>query len=108
MNASTPRKLTGAQKVSVILLPWLFLGLFAYLYATFLLPQARGGHLLAACFGVFVALFFASFTVAAGTFSRDVLAGRYPEASPAANALPGEGRSRRGQRSPWRGFLRPA
>ncbi len=70
--------LTGARKLSVLLVPWVFLGVFAYLYTTFLLPQARSGHLLAVCFSLFVALVFVSFATAAVTFSRDVLAGRYP------------------------------
>ncbi len=70
--------LSPGRKWGLLLLPWLFLAVFAYLYFTVLLPRAAGGHLLAACFGVFVAMVFVSFTVAAITFSRDVLAGKYP------------------------------
>ncbi len=70
--------LSGGRKLAVLLLPWVFLVLFAFLYLRFLWPQAQAGHLLAACFSVFVALVFVSFTVAAVAFSRDVVAGRYP------------------------------
>lgn len=68
----------AGRKAALIALPWLFLVLFAYLYVTVLLPRATSGHIVAACFGVFVALVFVSFTVAAITFTRDVLAGAYP------------------------------
>jgi hypothetical protein len=70
--------LTGSRKLALLVLPWLFLVVFAYLYLAVLLPRALSGHLLSACFGVFVAMVFVTFTVAALTFSRDVLSGRYP------------------------------
>jgi hypothetical protein len=71
-------RLTGVRKLAVLLLPWAFLALFAALYVTILWPQARGGHFLAMCVGLFAALVFISFAAAALTFSRDVLIGRYP------------------------------
>lgn len=70
--------LSGARKVGVLLLPWLFLALFVGLYTQFVLPHARAGNLLAVCFAVLGALVFVSFTLAAVTFSRDVLRGAYP------------------------------
>jgi hypothetical protein len=68
--------LTGGRKLAVLALPWLFLGLFAFMFLTFLAPRIREGHALAVCVGVFALLVFGSFLVAAVTFSRDVLAGR--------------------------------
>ena len=73
------RDLSGGQKVAVLLVPWLFLAIFAFLFSNFLLPHARSGHVAAVCFAMFVGMTFISFTIAAVTFSRDVLAGRYPE-----------------------------
>ena len=78
MSTTGKYRLTGVRKLVVLLLPWAFLALFAALYLTLLLPQARGGHLLAICVGLFAALVFVSFAAAAITFSRDVLIGRYP------------------------------
>ena len=79
-------KLHGARLLSVLALPWLFLLVFAVLYLQLLWPRVASGHLLAACLGIFVGLVFVSFTVAAVTFSRDVLTGRYP--SPHADSHP--------------------
>jgi hypothetical protein len=66
-------------KLAALLVPWAFLCVFAALYSTFLLPRMRDGHVAALCLGAFVALVFVSFFVAAITFSRDVLAGRWPD-----------------------------
>jgi hypothetical protein len=66
------------EKVSVVLVPWLFLFLFAALYVLFVLPRMYEGAWAALCLGAFVALVFVSFCVAAVTFSRDVLSGRWP------------------------------
>jgi tetrahydromethanopterin S-methyltransferase subunit E len=63
----------------VLLVPWVFLCAFAGVYAFVLLPRMRDGAWLALCFGAFVAFVFLCFFVAAVTFSRDVLAGRWPE-----------------------------
>jgi hypothetical protein len=52
---------------------------FAAVYALVLLPRMRDGAFLALCLGAFVAFVFVCFFVAALTFSRDVLSGRWPE-----------------------------
>ena len=70
--------LGGGKKLAVLLLPWAFLVVFGFLYLRVLLPRAQEGHALAVCLGAFIALVFVSFLVAAVSFSRDVLAGRYP------------------------------
>jgi hypothetical protein len=70
--------LSGSRKLALLVLPWAFLIVFAYLYLTIILPRAMSGHLLGACFGLFVSMVFVTFVVAALTFSRDVLTGRYP------------------------------
>jgi hypothetical protein len=71
-------QLGGGRKLALLVLPWTFLLVFGYLYLTVLLPRALSGQLLSACFGLFVAMVFVTFTIAALTFSRDVLSGRYP------------------------------
>jgi hypothetical protein len=70
---------SAVHKIGVLVVPWLFVGVFATLYALFLLPRMSEGHLVTLCMGSFVALVFASFFVAAITFSLDVLSGRWPE-----------------------------
>ena len=73
-----PRPLGGARKLAVLLLPWLFLAVFLALYTQLVLPHARAGNLLAVCFAGLGALVFISFSLAAVTFSRDVLRVTYP------------------------------
>ena len=63
----------------MLLVPWVFLCVFAAVYALVLLPRMRDGAFLALCLGAFVAFVFVCFFVAALTFSRDVLTGRWPE-----------------------------
>jgi len=58
--------------------PWVFLVAFAALYIVLALPRVRDGQPLAVCLGGFVALVFVVFLVAAITFSRDVVQGRWP------------------------------
>jgi hypothetical protein len=58
--------------------PWVFLIVFATLYIVLALPRVRDGQALALCLGAFVALVFVVFFVAAITFSRDVVQGRWP------------------------------
>ena len=70
--------LSGSRRVAALLVPWVFLAVFVFVYVTFLLPRVTAGGLLPLCFGAVVALVFVSFAVAAVTFSRDVLSGRYP------------------------------
>ena len=61
-----------------MVVPWVFLVAFATLYIVLALPRVREGQPLAVCLGAFVALVFVVFFVAAITFSRDVLANRWP------------------------------
>ena len=71
-------RLTLGLKVATLLVPWVFLVLFAALYVLVLLPRVRDGAWLTICVGAFVALVFLSFLAAAVTFSCDVLTGRWP------------------------------
>lgn len=67
-----------ARKFVAVAVPWLFLAAFAVLYLTFAVPRVREGQPLAVCLGAFVGLVFVVFLVAAVTFSRDVVADRWP------------------------------
>ena len=60
-------------------MPWVFLAVFVTLIRLFLWPQVAEGKILAMCLGAFILIVLGSFTLAAITFSRDVLAGRYPD-----------------------------
>jgi hypothetical protein len=73
----TPR-LSGSRRLAALLVPWVFLVVFSSIYLTFVWPKISAGGLVPLCFGVLIALVFVSFVVAAVTFSRDVLSGRYP------------------------------
>jgi hypothetical protein len=64
--------------VVAVVVPWAFLAAFAALYVLLALPRVRDGHPIAICLGAFVALVFVVFTVAAVTFSRDVVLDRWP------------------------------
>ncbi|MBX5493365.1 MAG: hypothetical protein IRZ14_19615 [Chloroflexi bacterium] len=75
------RGLSGGQRLAVLLVPWGFLVVFALMYALVLWPRAADGHALAIVVSLFLALVFASSVLAAITFSRDVLQGRYPDTS---------------------------
>ena len=59
-------------------MPWVFLLVFGFMYINFLLPKISAGGFAAVCLGAVVTLVFISFAIAAVTFSRDVLSGRYP------------------------------
>ena len=66
----------GARdKAVALVVPWLFVGIFAALYFTLLLPRA-GDNALLTILSVLAGLAFVSFTVAAVTFTRDVLGDR--------------------------------
>jgi hypothetical protein len=67
------------RKLAAVLVPWGFLCVFAALYFAVVVPRLREGQLVALCLGGVAALVFVSFAVAAITFSRDVLADRWPE-----------------------------
>ena len=66
------------RKVTAVMVPWVFLSVFATLYAVFLVPRVREGQLLLVCMGVFAAFVFIVFFAAAITFTRDVLLNRWP------------------------------
>jgi hypothetical protein len=70
---------TVGRKLAAVAVPWVFLALFAAIYLTVALPRVLEGHPLAICLGAFVALVFVVFTVAAITFSRDVVLNRWPD-----------------------------
>jgi 4-amino-4-deoxy-L-arabinose transferase-like glycosyltransferase len=70
--------LGGGKKLAVLMVPWLFLAFFVFIYYQFLWPMLQDGHILLRCLATFVAVVVVSFTVAAITFSRDVITGRYP------------------------------
>jgi predicted anti-sigma-YlaC factor YlaD len=69
---------SGSRKLAALLVPWVFLAVFTFMYFTFLWPRVSAGGFLPACLGAIVALVGVSFVIAAVTFSRDVLSGRYP------------------------------
>lgn len=71
-------RLSGSRRLAALLVPWVFLAVFAFVYLTFVWPKVSAGGLVPLCFGVLIGLVFVSFVVAAVTFSRDVLSGRYP------------------------------
>jgi hypothetical protein len=71
--------MTPSRKLAALIVPWAFLCVFAFIYSLVLLPRMRDGAWLALCLGAFVAFVFVCFVVAAVTFSRDVLLGRWPE-----------------------------
>jgi hypothetical protein len=78
MPTPADQRLAGGRRVVVLLLPWLYLILFALLYATFVVPRVSGGHLLGILLAGVAGEVFLVFAVAAVTFTRDVLTGRYP------------------------------
>jgi len=67
------------RKVVAVAVPWVFLAAFATLYVLLALPRLREGQFLALCLGAFIGMAFVVFTVAAVTFSRDVLLDRWPD-----------------------------
>ena len=66
------------RKITAVVVPWLFLALYATLYVTLALPRILSGNLVALCLGALIAFVFCVFVVAALTFSRDVLTDRWP------------------------------
>jgi len=69
---------TTARKVVAVAVPWVFLVVFAVVYALLALPRVMQGDAAAICIGAFIALVFVVFFVAAITFSRDILTNRWP------------------------------
>ena len=70
--------MSSSRRAAALLVPWVFLVIFGFMYFTFLWPRLSGGGFVPTCLGVIVALVGVSFVIAAVTFSRDVLSGRYP------------------------------
>jgi hypothetical protein len=62
----------------VLIAPWAFVCVFAAVWVAVLVPRALEGHAALACIMILAGLALASFVVAAVTFSRDVLNGRWP------------------------------
>jgi hypothetical protein len=71
-------KLNGARRLGVVLVPWSFVVCLGALYAGLLVPRLMAGHWLAVVLAVLGAVIVSVFVVAAITFSRDVLVGRWP------------------------------
>jgi hypothetical protein len=71
-------RLSGSRRLAALLVPWVFLVVFALIYLNFVWPKLSAGGVVPVCFGLVVGLVFVSFVIAAVTFSRDVLSGRYP------------------------------
>jgi hypothetical protein len=76
VSATAP--LRPAGRLAALLVPWTFVLVFSALYVWLLLPRVLEGHLLGVFVGVFVAFTLAVSTLAALTFSRDILTGRWP------------------------------
>ena len=69
--------LSFGRRVAVLLVPWVFIALFAAAYLRIFWPWLTSGAPLQMCVGAFVSLAFLSFSLAAVSFSRDVVTGRY-------------------------------
>jgi hypothetical protein len=69
--------LSGGRKLMVLAMPWLFLTILAGVYGLVLLPRVHELSIWIICLGIFLGMTVVSFTIAAFTFSRDVLRGRY-------------------------------
>jgi hypothetical protein len=69
--------MSAVQRLGVLAVPWIFVAVYAALYLALLLPRVQYGG-LAVLVAVVAAAVWCSFAVAAVTFSRDVLAGRWP------------------------------
>jgi uncharacterized membrane protein YdbT with pleckstrin-like domain len=69
--------LGGGRKLAVLALPWVFLAVLTSFYGLVLLPQVHTLSIWIVLLGIFLGMTVLSFTVAAFTFSRDVLSGRY-------------------------------
>jgi len=67
-----------AHRAALIALPWLFLTLFASMFLAFVWPRAADGHVVALIVSALMAIGFVCSSVAAVTFGRDVVLGRYP------------------------------
>jgi uncharacterized membrane protein len=66
------------QRVGVLVAPWVFVIAFAWIWVALLVPRALDGHPALVCISFLAGVALACFFVAAVTFSRDVLRGRWP------------------------------
>ena len=66
------------QRLGVLVAPWLFVIVFAWIWIALLVPRALDGHAVLMCISFLAGVALACFFVAAVTFSRDVLRGRWP------------------------------
>jgi hypothetical protein len=66
------------QRLGVLVAPWTFVCVFAALWVGVLVPRALDGHAALICLSLLAGVALVSFCVAAVTFSRDVLSGRWP------------------------------
>ncbi len=71
-------ELSTAQRLGVLLVPWSFVVSLGALYMGLLMPRLPTGPWFAVGLGLLAAVVLSVFVVAAITFSRDVLAGRWP------------------------------
>ena len=78
MDTPDGAELSVTRRLGALLVPWTFVLVFGVLYSWLLLPRVLEGHLLTVCVGVFVAFTLGVFVVAALSFSRDILTGRWP------------------------------
>jgi hypothetical protein len=66
------------QRIGVLVAPWTFVSVFAAVWLGVLVPRALDGHAALICISLLAGVALASFAIAAVTFSRDVLSGRWP------------------------------
>jgi hypothetical protein len=66
------------QRIGLLVAPWMFVCVFAGVWLGVLVPHASGGQTAWICVSFAAGLALVSFVVAAATFSRDVLMGRWP------------------------------
>jgi hypothetical protein len=76
------------QRASVLLAPWAFVCVFAAVWLGLLLPRAFAGQAALICVTTMAGLALACFVVAAVTFSRDVLSGRWPPSKDVVKVAP--------------------
>ena len=66
------------QQVAVLVAPWTFVVVFSAIWLGVLVPRALAGPPIVVLIGVFAGCALVTFWLAAVTFSRDVLGGRWP------------------------------
>jgi hypothetical protein len=66
------------QQVAVLVAPWTFVAVFSSIWLGVLVPRALAGPPIVFLIGVLAGCVLVTFWMAAVTFSRDVLGGRWP------------------------------